>query len=494
MSPFKSCLKIGKAVFLTTLLWAAVAHADFDSLATRSWEDQTALKFQYRLSPAAEVESVEVSQNGKALEFRHTPFANNPLNTSAILVMVDTSVGSTRAPRDHTLADNKGLIQMLLAQAQPRNVIGVYAFSNDLVEVAPLGAPFTEIRAKIAPLKADGLGTRIYRQGMRAIEKLAATPATRKSLLIISDGKDEDNGFTRDDLVKSAQLHGVNIYAMGCPETGSDIPALGNLEKIAFETHGLYTQVRIGTPEHGERQKTDAAFVQAVLASVNSGGEVVLPLDLLSSTGGVTFALKTKGGERFTYLHKRPGAEAAPTPVPAAEAGNRAATPVATPTPAPSATPAGEPSPVATPVPAATPAKASAPAEAPWNPANWILGGATVLLVLAVVVLRRKKVSAPAAPARMAYLVMQDAESKRIPLVKTANRIGRRPDNDIVFSNTSISGYHAEIHVQRDGSYSITDLASGNGLCVNEQRVPQSPLKDGDLIEMGEVRFRFHIG
>jgi len=87
---------------------------------------------------------------------------------------------------------------------------------------------------------------------------------------------------------------------------------------------------------------------------------------------------------------------------------------------------------------------------------------------------------------------MQDAESKRIPLVKVASRIGRRPDNDIVFTNTSISGYHAEIHSQRDGTYYITDLGSGNGLSVNEQRVTQSELNDGDLVELGEVRFRFH--
>jgi len=93
-----------------------------------------------------------------------------------------------------------------------------------------------------------------------------------------------------------------------------------------------------------------------------------------------------------------------------------------------------------------------------------------------------------------AYLQMQDAESKRLPLTKPANRIGRRADNDIVFTNTSISGYHAEIHAQRDGSYRITDLGSGNGVNVNNQRVTQSDLKDGDLIELGEVRFRFYHG
>ena len=478
-------------VFSAAFLWAGTAHAGLDPSTTRSAEDKAVLTFQYRLAPNAEVEKVEVAQNGKPLEFRHTPFANNPLNTSAILVMVDTSIGSTRAPRDRTLAENKSLIQALLAQAQPGQLIGLCAFANDLVELAPIGAPVPEIRAKMATLKADGLGTRIYRQGIAAIEKLASIPAARKSLLILSDGKDEDTGFTREDLVKCALSRGVSISAMGCPETGSDVPALGNLEKIAAETHGLYAQARIGTPEHGERQKADAAFAQSLLAAVTAGGEVVLPLESLAPEGDVAITLTAKGGETFTYLHKRPSA---------APAKGEPAKPASTPAAAASETPAAPPvpaaSPAATPAKQAHPAKKAKPAAKTWNPGNWILGGATLLLALAVAILRmRKPAPAPAAePAPTAFLEMQDAESRRIPLLKTANRIGRRPDNDIVFTNTSISGYHAEIHVQRDGTYSITDLASGNGLSVNHQRVSQAALKDGDLVDLGEVRFRFRLG
>ena len=69
------------------------------------------------------------------------------------------------------------------------------------------------------------------------------------------------------------------------------------------------------------------------------------------------------------------------------------------------------------------------------------------------------------------------------------------PSNDIVFSNTSISGYHAELHAKRDGTFYISDLGSGNGVLVNNQRISQSAdLKEGDLIELGEVRFRFRLG
>jgi pSer/pThr/pTyr-binding forkhead associated (FHA) protein len=43
----------------------------------------------------------------------------------------------------------------------------------------------------------------------------------------------------------------------------------------------------------------------------------------------------------------------------------------------------------------------------------------------------------------------------------------------------------------RDGAFTITDLNSGNGTIVNGKRITQSSLSDGDLIEIGEVRFTF---
>ena len=290
------------------LLFPPASKAEFDAKTTRSWElsSPAILKFQYRLFPQAEVEKITVVQDGKPLEFRRTPFANNPMNTSAILVLVDTSVGSSRTPRDKTIKDNKFFIQALLAKAQSRNLIGVYSFANDLVEITPIGSPFPETRNKIGSLKADGLGTRIYREGMEAVSKLSAVQASRKALLILSDGKDEDNGFTREDLIKAARTHGVMVFAMGCPETEAEVPTLGNLEKIALETGGIYTQAPLETGSSGERLKSDAAFAQALLDSVDAGEDVAVALEGADASADITFDLVTRGGEKLAYVHKRP--------------------------------------------------------------------------------------------------------------------------------------------------------------------------------------------
>ena len=73
-------------------------------------------------------------------------------------------------------------------------------------------------------------------------------------------------------------------------------------------------------------------------------------------------------------------------------------------------------------------------------------------------------------------------------------RVGRAPENDIFFENDSVSGYHAEIYHLPDGTFQICDLDSTNGTWVNGQRVRVKILRNGDVVELGEVRLHFRIG
>lgn len=59
--------------------------------------------------------------------------------------------------------------------------------------------------------------------------------------------------------------------------------------------------------------------------------------------------------------------------------------------------------------------------------------------------------------------------------------------------NDSISLHHAEIHRRREGDFFIVDLASTNGVFVNDEKVNQGELKSNDIIELGEVRLRFGL-
>ena len=74
------------------------------------------------------------------------------------------------------------------------------------------------------------------------------------------------------------------------------------------------------------------------------------------------------------------------------------------------------------------------------------------------------------------------------PYVRTL-RIGRAPDNDIVVSDLSVSGHHAELRTKA-GVCRIVDLGSRNGTFVNAERVTAALLSEGDIVGFGDAEFR----
>jgi hypothetical protein len=74
-----------------------------------------------------------------------------------------------------------------------------------------------------------------------------------------------------------------------------------------------------------------------------------------------------------------------------------------------------------------------------------------------------------------------------------STRIGRTPDNQIVVPVREVSRRHAEIVLTEEG-YVLKDLGSPNGTFVNEQRVTEHRLQDGDRIALGGQVFVFKTG
>ena len=72
-------------------------------------------------------------------------------------------------------------------------------------------------------------------------------------------------------------------------------------------------------------------------------------------------------------------------------------------------------------------------------------------------------------------------------------RIGRQPDNALVFVHPLVSRQHARITCTEE-TCQITDLGSTHGTLINQQRIPpQSPvfLKHGDVVEVGAFRMEY---
>jgi SARP family transcriptional regulator, regulator of embCAB operon len=95
-----------------------------------------------------------------------------------------------------------------------------------------------------------------------------------------------------------------------------------------------------------------------------------------------------------------------------------------------------------------------------------------------------------AGPSAIAELRGNDGQRYRL---EASNRIGRRPDNDIVLDDDEVSRYHAVV-IDTGGSFVISDLRSTNGVEVEGQRIRGSvTLADGDHIRIGGHDFIFEI-
>ncbi|MFE2324470.1 FHA domain-containing protein [Streptomyces sp. NPDC059385] len=73
---------------------------------------------------------------------------------------------------------------------------------------------------------------------------------------------------------------------------------------------------------------------------------------------------------------------------------------------------------------------------------------------------------------------------------RTAVRIGRAPDGDLVIDDLVVSRRHAELRSLPDGTYEIVDLGSHNGTYLNGARIDGAArLSEGDIVGIGHSAF-----
>ena len=78
----------------------------------------------------------------------------------------------------------------------------------------------------------------------------------------------------------------------------------------------------------------------------------------------------------------------------------------------------------------------------------------------------------------------------RFPLFKDRLTIGRTEDNDIHLNAAYISRRHAVVQTDGDATR-VIDWGSKNGVFVNSKRVTEHFLKNGDVVTIGNVHFRY---
>jgi len=87
---------------------------------------------------------------------------------------------------------------------------------------------------------------------------------------------------------------------------------------------------------------------------------------------------------------------------------------------------------------------------------------------------------------------MDGAVHSEVTLTKERTSIGRRPYNDVVIENLTVSGEHAVL-VLNGNQVTVEDLHSTNGTYIDGKAVKRQVLRHGDVMEMGKYKVRFEM-
>ena len=95
-------------------------------------------------------------------------------------------------------------------------------------------------------------------------------------------------------------------------------------------------------------------------------------------------------------------------------------------------------------------------------------------------------------PRGNAILVVRDGEAsgQHFVLAEGTTTVGRHPDSNIVLDDITVSRRHVEV-VASKSCYRIKDMGSLNGTYVNQRRVDEGELRQGDELQVGKFRLVF---
>lgn len=87
----------------------------------------------------------------------------------------------------------------------------------------------------------------------------------------------------------------------------------------------------------------------------------------------------------------------------------------------------------------------------------------------------------------VAFVVnLPNGGSKRYPMRQAAMRLGRSDQSDIIVKDSSVSSRHCDF-IKEGGAVFVRDLGSSNGTFINEERVTELELRQGDVLRVGNV-------
>ncbi len=462
------------ALLLPCSLLATTANATRvtgDGVELRCDQIDARLECAYTLLEDSPVSGVTASIDGVQLPVSRFPKPST--SRTALLFMVDTSDIERQAIVERNIVDVKHMLEF----APDTYELGLATFDSDLRIEAPLGSQKKDIRVATERMGTRAPTTELYRNALDAIELISASTAAQRVLVILSDGMAEDKAYFHSDVIAAAKQSDVIIYGLGYTLSERQTVALQTLRRLAEETGGVFVQA-----------DSEMMLPKSFLAD---------PFQRLRTTGKLSVDLadvppsSTPGPQQVSlvWILGQGTATASVTFTPA-ESPSAVAT-----QPAGAITESQTP-----PLPGLVPESRSLPTSI------IVIGASGVVVLVALIAVAvwfftkaraplpaqvAEAVASPHAPNSVGILEEQENDKNRYLVSTDLFSIGRHSDNDLTLNDPSISRHHATIERRKDGSFAITDLESMNGIFVNNRQHKRTVLRDGDLIELGDVPLRF---
>jgi len=415
----------------------AEPSADSYSSAFCAYDETSKLmNCDYQYEESSPVKSLTLKVDGKEIQIPNDGVSRYPApnQKTAILFLIDISdPGRSLTVAGKNIPD----ILQILSTRKAYQKVGIATFDSNFELIHPIDDDTKGAINALVTVRAKGQATEFYKSILEAISVLKNTNSTRKVLVVLSDGKDEDRAYKFEDVVKAANQAKVQILALGYAEKASDAPYLQNLKRLADETHGKFINVSTG--------KLTSEFIENPFKFAESGGRIAFNAEPFYLQRNITIGLisdKEKLADIETVANFPDG-------------------------------------------------RSFFQKTIDWMLKYWPFTILFLIVITSIFLIIKKFKKDKPKP--FATIDAMDGSGTIYYLDKDATRIGRGDDNEITFNNNSISTHHAEIHKRREGDVFIVDLASTNGVYLNEDKVTKATLKDGDLIELGDVRLRFNM-
>ncbi len=434
------------------------------------------LSCDYRLITPEPMRKVSAELNEHALPVLGNRIYPQPGQHTAILVLVDSSAAQGSA----LILRRRAHLQRLFIAARSHHHLALARFDADLQVLRAFGSSRQELLSSLDRIGATQRPTALFRNSASAIKLLAGQSASRRALFIFSSGVSADHGLK--DATDRARAAGVTVYGVGYPQTPTLISSLQALRRLSEESGGLFVSA-------SEGYELPPAFLSQPYQGIDNGAELLLDLSVALTAGMPklpTLTLNFRTDTRQIRL---------PIPLAALEGAPEAEFAALKLRPDLAAVQNSPPSSAAR----ATSDRSGFDLSNKTPTEVWLRYGSPFavgfLFLVGLLVYRAfkgggKRVQSKKSLPR-AFLVTVDDRSAPFPITGSPWIIGRNKENDLRLNDNSISRRHAELRRKPDGTFTITDLSSLNGLYVNNIKVLTAVLHDGDRIDIGDIRLRF---